>query len=102
MTERLDYRRHLRQRLGESHVPPALHDGLTEYFADRRQVGSFLTAVLENNFSEACLRADSYNRLYLAQLAKFLISYCPSYAWGSPTKVAAWLTDPAPVPEVFE
>lgn len=96
------YRTHLRMRLVESQIPEHLHEGLVEYFAARRPVGSFLTAVLENDLRGAASRADEVNRYCLAEIVMFLYNYCPSPAWGSPTAVAAWLSDPEPVPEVFE
>lgn len=102
MTDRADYRTQLRVRLVETGVPTSLHDGLTEYFAARRPVGSFLTAVLSNDFRDACLRADARNRVYLVEIARFLTFHVPSTAWGSPAAVDAWLADPAPVPEPFE
>lgn len=102
MTHRPDYRAHLRQRLLECHVPDTLHEGLVEYLAARRPTGSFLRAALENDFAQACMRADHPNRFFLRQLALFLFNECPAGAWGSPDAVAAWLADPAAVPEVFE
>jgi len=86
----------------ETGVPTSLHDGLTEYFAARRPVGSFLTAVLSNDFSQACLRADGANHYWLVEIARFLVFYVPSTAWGSPAAVDAWLADPRRVPEPFE
>jgi hypothetical protein len=97
-----DYRAHLRRRLVETGVPAPLHDGLLEYFAARRPVGSFLTAVLANDLSQACMRVDHDNRYYLVEIARFLVFYVPSTAWGSAAAVDAWLADPAPVPEPFE
>jgi hypothetical protein len=97
-----DYRVHLRRRLMETGVPASLHDGLTEYFTARRPVGSFLTAVLSNDFSDACMRADPDNRFYLVEIARFLMFYVPSTAWGSPAAVEAWLADTSSVPEPFE
>jgi hypothetical protein len=98
----LDYRAHLRQRLVERDIPLTLHEGLTEYFAARRPVGGFLTAVLSNDLREACVRADDVNRYALAEIVLFLHTYCPAPAWGSRAAVEAWLADPAPVPEIFE
>jgi hypothetical protein len=98
----MNYRAHLRQRLLESNVPESLHSGLVEYFAARRPTGSFLRAVLENDLSQACLRADDVNRWHVADLALFLNNYAPSPAWGSPAAVDAWLADPALVPEIYE
>lgn len=97
-----DYREHLRRRLVECDVPPGLHPGLIEYFAARRSTGSFLRAALENDFAQACVRADPANRYVLYNLAVFLINYCPAPAWGSSTAVDAWLAEETPVPEIFE
>lgn len=100
--ERRAYREHLRARLIENGVPESLHEGLTEYLAARRPVGSFLTAVLENNLTQAVLRADPMNALSLYQIVLFLANYAPSTAWGTPRKVGDWLLSQAPVPELFE
>jgi hypothetical protein len=97
-----DYRAHLRRRLVETGVPTSLHDGLTEYFAARRPVGSFLTAALSNDFGQVCMRADHENRFWLVEIARFLVFYVPADAWGSAAAVEAWLADPSPVPEPFE
>lgn len=98
----MTYRAHLRQRLVDSNVPESLHAGLVEYFAARRPTGGFLRAVLENDLREAAVRADPFNRAWLADIVLFLNNYVPSPAWGSPAAVDAWLADPAPVPEVYE
>lgn len=97
-----DYRAHLRRRLIETGVPVSLHNGLTEYVAGRRPTGSFLRACLMNDFKDACVRADDQNGPHLVAIARFLVFYVPSTAWGSPAIVEAWLTDPLPVPEPFE
>jgi hypothetical protein len=60
-----DYRAHLRRRLVQSNVPGPLHEGLIEYFAARRPTGSFLHACLENDLTQACLRASGINRVLL-------------------------------------
>jgi len=97
-----DYRAHLRLRLIESDVPVSLHAGLIEYFAARRPTGSFLRSVLENDLSQACVRADDINKWHIVEIITFLNSTCPAEAFGSPEKVTAWLADTAPVPEIFE
>lgn len=102
MTDRPDYRTHLRQRLVEYDVPESLHAGLVEYFAAHRPTGSFLHAVLENDLTRACLKADPINRYCVADIVAFLFNVGPAKAWGSPEKVAAWLADPSEVAEVFE
>lgn len=97
-----DYRAHLLRRLDECDVPSNLHDGLVGYFTQRRPVGSFLTAVLSNDLTQAVLRADCDTGRRLRQLVLFLHNHAPSPAFGSPAAVEAWLADPAPVPEIFE
>ena len=96
------YRLHLLRRLQECAVPENLHSGLVAYLTERRQVGSFLTAVLENDLAQAVLRADPSTGLGLRQTVLFLHNYAPAPCFGSPEKVRTWLEDQAPVPEIFE
>ncbi len=55
--------------------------------------GGFLTACLENNLSEAMVRADKINRECLLDIVSFLYNEIPSPAWGSPEKVRQWSMD---------
>lgn len=96
------YRHHLFNRLVDCGVPDHLHEGLIEYFASHRPVGHFLTAVLSNDFLDACLRADPWTQFHLQGLAQFLVNYTPDTARGSPEKVNAWLKADEPVPEIYE
>lgn len=96
------YRARLLQRLIESGVPENLREGLQEYIAIRRPVGGFLTAVLSNDLGGACGRIDVDARPHLFDVVFFLYNYAPAMCWGSPEKVAAWLTDLNPAPEIFE
>lgn len=54
-------------------------------------VGGFLMAVLENNLSEACGRADLNNQRRLITIVRYVYNRIPRDAWGSPEKVAEWL-----------
>jgi hypothetical protein len=96
------FHEHLSKRLDQCGVPATLHDGLRHYIADRRPVGSFLTAILSNDLAGAVVRADPENRFALPEIVLFLHGYAPSKCWGSPAAVTAWLLDPSPVPEIFE
>jgi hypothetical protein len=91
-------------RLIESGVPFHLQEGLVEYFAARRPVGGFLTAVLRNDLMDACLRAaDEETATHLVHIIRFLVNYVPADAWGSQKAVDAWLAaHPAPVQELYE
>ncbi len=66
------YREHLRAKLQERGIPEHLHSGLLAYFTERRPVGSFLRACLENNLSDAVLRADDHSVKAIKGLVEFL------------------------------
>ncbi|HYM24950.1 MAG TPA: hypothetical protein VEU08_17155 [Vicinamibacterales bacterium] len=96
------YRVHLDQRLEESQVPVTLREGLREYITIRRPVGHFLTAVLSNDLAGACARGDEFVLPHLSRIVFFLWNYAPGNCWGTSDRVALWLADPNPPPEVFE
>jgi hypothetical protein len=75
-------------------VPSHLHAGLIRYVEQCGGVGHFLTAVLSNDLSEACGRADDTSAAYLVRIVKWLYNHVPGTCWGSPEKVAAWLAGP--------
>ena len=85
----LDYRAHLRKRLGQTLVPESLHTGLVEYIAARRPMGQLLTAVVKNDLKEACVRADVHNRAFLFEIV-------PALAHGGGVAAPASATGPAP------
>lgn len=96
------YRKHLRDRLVQCHVPDHLHEGLVEYLADRRPTGRFLMSVLTNDLMGAAMRADPLNRHHLADIVLFLINYAPANCWGSEKAVGDWLASTSPVVGVAE
>lgn len=96
------YRAHLRHRLADCRVPEHLQSGLLAYLTERRPVGRFLTAVLENNLLEAVQRADPASDAALRNIVNFLSWHAPALAWGSVDHVAAWLADEAPVSMPFD
>ena len=53
--------------------------------------GSFLTAVLENNLSNAVANADPVNLANLRNIVGYVYNYLPSVAWGSRETVADYL-----------
>ncbi len=54
--------------------------------------GGFLRAVLENDLAGAFGRADDDNRRAMHDIVCYVYNELPSQCWGSPAKVAAWLT----------
>ena len=73
-------------------VPPNLHEGLLRYLRDRIKPGHFLVACLENDFADACRRADPITGMRLPAIVLWLDGYAPAPSWGSPEAVAAWLS----------
>ena len=53
--------------------------------------GSFLEALLSNNLSSACSRADHVNRRIIYEYVYFMWEELPSAAWGSPERYKDWL-----------
>jgi len=72
-------------------VPEHMREGIRLYVEQKIRPGSFLMALLENNFIEVVALADQDNFCYLAQWAELLRWELPSTCWGSPEKVQAWL-----------
>ena len=71
--------------------PPEVVESLLRYWHRRIPTGDFLRAVLENDLRDACGRADDTNIRHLPGIVSFCWWQLPSPAWGSPSKVAAWL-----------
>ena len=74
-------------RLG---VPERLIGGLLRYALKGIRPGHFLTAVLENNLSDAIGRADDESMAALKPIVLFVYNYLPAPCWGSPDKVKEW------------
>lgn len=72
-------------------LPNHMKAGVARYILNGIGGGSFLNAVLENNFIQAFNRADDTNMKYMKQWAQFLYSEAPIKCWGSPEEVAAWI-----------
>ena len=51
---------------------------LYEWTTEDRPLGHFLTAVVGNNFIEACIKADGVNRKALYLYAMFLLNRMPA------------------------
>lgn len=71
-------------------VPVHMHDVVERWIEQGIPGGSFLTAVMENDFMQAVGRADYINLKYLEGWAEFLYNYAPSACHGSTEKVRAW------------
>lgn len=72
-------------------IPDRLMDGTKRYVEGHIKPGSFLTAVIQNNLTEALGRADDESRLLLHDIVKWFYNEAPFTCWGSPEKMSAWL-----------
>lgn len=64
---------------------------IDRYLNHRLEPGSFLTAILSNDFVRATGRADSENLANLPAYASYLYNEMPMSAWGSREIVHEWL-----------
>lgn len=81
------------------YIPERMMGALERYIENRMPPGDFLMAVLCNDLSEACGRADDENIANLPAYAAFLYNEVPSACHGSPEKVMAWLAPKTETPE---
>ena len=72
-------------------LPSHLRDGIRLYIEYKIKPGQFLTAVLENNLSQAVNRADDNSLSNLKEIVCFVYNDLPGNCWGSPDRVRGWL-----------
>lgn len=73
-----------------SRLPESLRQGMRLYVEEGVIPGSFLQAVLENNFIDAVMNADPENLDALREIALFVRHELPPRAWGSVAAVQLW------------
>jgi len=72
-------------------LPESLRLGVKNYVENRLRPGSFLTAVLKNDFLNAVCTADPTNSMLLRDIAIWVYNELPMLCWGSSDKVEKWL-----------
>jgi len=72
-------------------IPNTILDSLERYVNDRVQTGSFLRAVLENDFITAATKCDHINQHCLTAIALCITNLLPTECYGSKDKVEEWL-----------
>ena len=78
-------------RFLDFYIPERMMPGIQRYINEGIPPGGFLTAVIENNLSGACGRADDENIRNLPAYASYFYNEAPSHCWGSPKKMENWL-----------
>ena len=75
-----------------SGLPGHMQDAMQRYIENGIEPGSFLSAVLCNDFMGAVGRADYINRKCLPDYATWLYNNAPPASFGSRDKFIAWMT----------
>ena len=78
-------------RFNQFHIPERMMPGIRLYVEHGLQPGSFLSAIIQNNLSEAVGRADSENLKNIPAFVAYFYNECPSNCWGSPEKMKSWM-----------
>ncbi len=71
-------------------LPDHMQGGMRRYVENGIQPGSFLTALLSNDFMEAARKADNVNLHNLYIYASFFHNELPEECYGSPAAVKSW------------
>ena len=75
----------------EFYIPERMMVSIKRYIEDKCPPGGFLTAVIENNLSDAVGRADGENLRNLPAFVAYFYNKAPADCWGSPEKMNRWL-----------
>jgi len=68
-----------------------IKESLDQYAENGRPTGDFLRAVLENDFFEACGRADEDNARDLKEIASYIYNELPGNCHGNSWVVSGWI-----------
>ena len=74
-------------------VPDHTKRAFEDYILHGYPPGSFMSAVLSNNFIGAACQAGHVNREHLTDIAKWVINVAPSMCWGNERAIKDWLSD---------
>ena len=72
-------------------VPEHTQRALLDYLNKGWEPGSFLCAVLSNDFIAAAVRADHINSQHLPDIARFVVNEMPMGSWGSREAITGWV-----------
>jgi hypothetical protein len=75
------------------YIPERMMDGINLYVEHGIPPGDFLCAVITNDLSEACGRADDENIDNLPAYVAYFYNEAPSLCWGSVEKMQAWINN---------
>lgn len=73
------------------HIPERMMPAIRRYIDYGKRPGSFLSAIIQNNLSEAFARADSENVENIGAFVAYFWNECPLGCWGSKGKMEKWM-----------
>lgn len=74
-------------------VPDHTQETLVNYLTRGWQPGGFVEGMLAMDMQRAVYAADHVNRVYIADIAQWIIEQAPIGSWGSYEQVDAWCKD---------
>ncbi len=80
----------MEREIDYSMLPEHMRGPVRDYLEKGWEPGSFLKAILSNDFVSAAGAADAVNASLLYNYAKFLVMEMPSSSWGSRDVVKSW------------
>ena len=72
-------------------IPDYMWDGINRYIEHGIEPGSFLTAVIQNDFVNAVAQADDNNIRNLPAYANYFYNHAPPQCWGSAEVMSEWM-----------
>lgn len=76
--------------LMRSRIPERMHGSIGRWIVSGVPPGSFLRAVIRNDFADAVVSADDENILLLKAYVAFFYNDAPTGCWGSPDVLKNW------------
>lgn len=89
--EGIDRERWIMLMQGLPLIPAHMWEGAERYFVQKIEPGSFLMALVCNDFLGAFMKADQTNLINMANWARFLYNHVDIMSRGSEERVKGWL-----------
>lgn len=74
-------------------IPEHTRETLVNYLMKGWEPGGFVTAMLAMDMERAVYAADFVNGPNMQKIARWIIEYCPTEAWGSYGQVESWINN---------
>lgn len=78
-------------KFNQYYIPERMMPGIRRYVEHGVEPGNFLSAVIQNNLSQAVGRADNENLKNIPAFVSYFYNECPLVCWGSKEKMEKWI-----------